>query len=89
MDKSQIKYLNRHTKKYMDQLTEQQKQDKLAFEKSLDEIHTVDFKKRELLFIVQVLTKIQFVYGDFLNAQPIIQKLEPLVVIEPKEGVTV
>ena len=86
LDRSQLKYLKRHTQKYMDKLTEQQQADKLAFEKSLDEVHTLEFTKRQLLFIATVLTKIEFVYGDFLQADPIIRKLEPIVSAEPPKS---
>ena len=68
----------------MAELNPDQQAAKEALDKKMAEVFKLEFSGKDLMFILTVLTKIQFVYGDFLNAQPIIEKIEPLF----KEEVT-
>lgn len=57
---------------------EQQK----AFDEAMNAEHTLTFKKKELIVIFNILTKIDMKYGDSLIISPIVQKLEPIVAVD-------
>jgi hypothetical protein len=67
----------------MEQLTPEQQKQQLEFEKMLDINQSVEFTKRQLIFIINVLTKVQLVHADWKQANPIIEIIEPLIKIEP------
>lgn len=53
-----------------------------AFEATLEEEHTLVFKKKELLAIFNILTNVQLKYGDFAVVDPIIKKVMPIVTVD-------
>ena len=67
----------------MEKLTTEELKEKAEFEKQLDELHTVEFKKRELIFIFNILASSPMKYGDFELAQPVVEKLKPIVLAKP------
>lgn len=48
-------------------------------EEELNKIHAVEFSKRELVAIFNILTQISMKYADSLVLNPIVKKLEPIV----------
>ena len=52
------------------------------FEKMLEEQHSMVFKKKELILIFNVLTRLDCKYSDFLAIAPIIEKLQPIVAVD-------
>ena len=64
------------------ELTPEQLKRKMQFEESLKEEHQVTFTKKELLIIFNLMTRMDFKYGDFVNIQPIVAKIEPIVAVE-------
>lgn len=65
-----------------EQLTPDQIKRKMAFEASLNEEHQMTFTKKELLIIFNLMTRMDFKYGDFMNIKPIVDKIEPIVAVE-------
>jgi hypothetical protein len=66
----------------MEELTPEQKAKRDEFTKSLEEIHTVQFSKGQLILIFNLITQITLKYGDFVQFKPIIDTLQPLVLVE-------
>lgn len=50
-----------------------------AMDEELSKIHSVDFSKRELIAVFNILTQISMKYADSLVLAPIVKKLEPIV----------
>lgn len=54
----------------------------VAFEKAMEQEHTLTFKKKELVAIFNILTNVQAKYGDFIVIAPIVEKLHPIVAVD-------
>jgi len=52
-----------------------------AFEAELEKDHPMVFKKKELIAIFNILTQLQFKYGDWVVLEPIVKKIEPIVAV--------
>jgi len=48
-------------------------------QKALEKKHTLELSLKQLIFIETVLTKIQFVYTDAIQAIPIVDLIDPIV----------
>lgn len=81
MNRQQKRWKEKHPQTNMNP-QEPSEEEKKAFEAAMNEEHTLVFKKKELVVIFNILTKIDMKYGDSLIIAPIVQKLEKIVAVE-------
>lgn len=82
MNRQQKRWLERHPNQMNPNNKPPSEEEQKVFEAALNEVHNVSFKKRELIAIFNILTKIDMKYGDSLVIVPIVQKLESIVAVE-------